>query len=130
MPSPLSATETATYSPGARIASFTAYGAFGLPQYVEYARDIYGSGSHLLEIINDILDLSKLEAGKFELAEEEMSIGEVAFAVYHLVKGRASERNIEVNVLVPDNMPLLYADKRTVKQMLLNLTSNALKFTG
>jgi signal transduction histidine kinase len=106
------------------------FGPVGLPQYVEYSRDIYNSGSHLLEIINDILDLSKVEAGKFELCEEEMCLDEIAFAVFNLVKGRAAERNIEVNVLVPRDLPLLYADKRAVKQMMLNLTSNAVKFTG
>jgi signal transduction histidine kinase len=106
------------------------FGPVGLPQYVEYARDIYNSGSHLLEIINDILDLSKVEAGKFELCEEEFCLEDVVLAVRNLVKGRASDRRITVAVSLPHGLPHLYADKRTFKQMLLNLTSNAVKFTG
>ena len=105
------------------------FGPVGLPQYIDYARDIYSSGAHLLEIINDILDLSKVEAGKLELVEEEIVLNEVAAAVIQLVKSRAEAGGVALVEHVPDDLPTLYADKRKLKQMLLNLLSNAIKFT-
>ncbi len=105
------------------------FGQVGLRQYVEYAIDIHNSGAHLLEIINDILDLSKVEAGKFELSEEEVDLREVIAAVGNLVKARSDEKDITLETIVPDPAPRLYADKRALKQMLLNLLSNAIKFT-
>lgn len=105
------------------------FGHIAVPQYVEYARDIYGSGSHLLDIINDILDLSKVEAGKFDLTEENVAIEEVVFAVCNIVKGKADEKNLHIAPRLPGVMPRLYADKRALKQMMLNLLSNAVKFT-
>jgi PAS domain S-box-containing protein len=105
------------------------FGHIAIPQYVEYARDIYGSGSHLLDIINDILDLSKVEAGRFNLSEENVAIEEVVFAVCNIIKGKADEKNLHIAPRLPGIMPMLYADKRALKQMLLNLLSNAVKFT-
>ena len=102
------------------------FGHIAVPQY---ARDIYGSGSHLLDIINDILDLSKVEAGKFDLTEENVAIEEVVFAVCNIVKGKADEKNLHIAPRLPGVMPRLYADKRALKQMMLNLLSNAVKFT-
>jgi PAS domain S-box-containing protein len=105
------------------------FGHIAVPQYVEYARDIFASGSHLLDIINDILDLSKVESGKFELTEENVAIEEVVFAVCNIVKGKADEKNLHIAPRLPGVMPRLYADKRALKQMMLNLLSNAVKFT-
>lgn len=105
------------------------FGHIAVPQYVEYARDIYGSGAHLLDIINDILDLSKVESGKFDLTEENVAIEEVVFAVCNIVKGKADEKNLHIAPRLPGVMPRLYADKRALKQMMLNLLSNAVKFT-
>ena len=105
------------------------FGHVSVPQYTEYARDIHNSGAHLLEIINDILDLSKVEAGKFELVEEDVDIAEVVAAVHQLVKGRADAKDIVLADRLPDDLPHLRADKRTLKQMLLNLLSNGVKFT-
>jgi len=105
------------------------FGHIAVPQYVEYARDIYSSGRHLLDIINDILDLSKVEAGKFELSEENVAIEEVVFAVCNIIKGKADEKNLHIAPRLPGVMPRLYADKRALKQMMLNLLSNAVKFT-
>ncbi len=105
------------------------FGHIAIPQYVEYARDIFGSGSHLLDIINDILDLSKVEAGKFDLSEENVAIEEVVFAVCNIIKGKADEKNLHIAPRLPGVMPHLYADKRALKQMMLNLLSNAVKFT-
>jgi signal transduction histidine kinase len=105
------------------------FGHIAIPQYVEYARDIYSSGAHLLDIINDILDLSKVEAGKFMLSEENVAIEEVVFAVCNIIKGKADEKNLHIAPRLPGVMPRLHADKRALKQMMLNLLSNAVKFT-
>ena len=105
------------------------FGHIEVPQYVEYARDIFSSGSHLLDIINDIFDLSKVEAGKFNLSEESVAVEEVVFAVCTIIKGKADEKNLHIAPRLPSVMPRLYADKRAVKQMMLNLLSNAVKFT-
>ncbi|MDA1327010.1 MAG: PAS domain-containing sensor histidine kinase [Proteobacteria bacterium] len=105
------------------------FGHVAIPQYVEYARDIHASGSHLLDIINDILDLSKVEAGKFMLSEENVALEEVVFAVCNIIKGKADEKNLHIAPRLPGIMPRLYADKRALKQMMLNLLSNAVKFT-
>ena len=104
-------------------------GAIGVPQYQEYARDIYNSGAHLLEIINDILDLSKVEAGRFELFEEPSAISEAVDTVERLVAGRAAARNVTVVNLLPRELPRVNADKRALKQMCANLMTNAIKFT-
>jgi PAS domain S-box-containing protein len=105
------------------------FGHIAVPQYVEYARDIYSSGAHLLDIINDILDLSKVESGKFDLTEENVAVEEVVFAVCNIIKGKADEKNLHIAPRLPGVMPRLYADKRALKQMMLNLLSNAVKFT-
>jgi len=105
------------------------FGHIGVPQYVEYARDTYGSGSHLLDIINDILDLSKVGAGKFSLSEENVAIEEVVFAVSNIIKGKADEKNLHIAPRLPGVIPRLLADKRALKQMFLNILSNAVNFT-
>ncbi len=105
------------------------FGLVGVPQYVDYAADIYASGAHLLEIINDILDLSKVEAGKLEVTEERLDLRAVAESVFQLVKGRADEGGVTLMHDIAHDLPRLYADKRKLKQMLLNLLSNAIKFT-
>ncbi len=99
------------------------------PRYVEYARDIHTSGNHLLDIINDILDLSKIEAGKLELSEDAVDIGRVADACIRLVEARAQQNGIALRRDIAPGLPALRADARAVKQILLNLMSNAIKFT-
>jgi len=98
-------------------------------RYTDYARDIHDSGQHLLEIINDILDLSKLEAGKFALHETDVCIEAVAVQCLALVRGHAEEGGVALTVDVPEFLPEIRADQRGVKQVLLNLLSNAVKFT-
>ena len=105
------------------------FGPVGVAQYKQYADDIYESGAHLLAIINDILDLSKVEAGKFDLNETEVQVPELCRSVIHIVKGRADEAGIMLIKRIPENPPYLVADPRSLKQMLLNLMSNAIKFT-
>ena len=104
-------------------------GPVGSTKYREYADDINESGQHLLALINDILDLSKVESGSDELHEENIEISQIAKALLKLVVGFARKGNIELELDVPDDTPLLYADERKVKQTLLNLLSNAIKFT-
>ncbi|MGE0748062.1 MAG: PAS domain-containing sensor histidine kinase [Rhodospirillales bacterium] len=103
-------------------------GPCNVPQYIEYAQDIHTSGRHLLEVINDILDLSKLEAGKMELHEETLDLGQVIDASLRLVHERAAHHGVVLAVEAPV-LPLLRGDARILKQALLNLLSNSIKFT-
>lgn len=101
-----------------------------LDRYAEYAGDIHASGEHLLSLINDILDLSKIEAGKLDLAPNPLAIGPVVNSVIKLVRQRAEDHGHSLHVDLGDaeDEPLL-ADERAVKQILFNLLSNAIKFT-
>ena len=106
------------------------FGPIGAQRYVEYAHDIHTSGIHLLSIISDILDLSKIEAGRRELAESLVDLYEAAESSLRLVRGRAENGGVRlVNGIARDGVPRLQADERAVKQILLNLLSNAVKFT-
>jgi signal transduction histidine kinase len=106
------------------------FGAIDNRRYVEYAGDIHTSGKHLLSIINDILDLAKIEAHRRELTESVIDLQETAAAALRLVRGRAENGKLRlVNEITRGCVPLLQADERAVKQMLLNLLSNAVKFT-
>ena len=106
------------------------FGPIGGKRYVEYARDIHASGIHLLSIISDILDLSKIEAGRRELTESAIDLHEAAESALRLVHGRADNSGVRLlNEIARDETPRLLADERGVKQMLLNLLSNAVKFT-
>jgi PAS domain S-box-containing protein len=104
-------------------------GPLGAPRYREYAEDIRGSGRHLLDIINDVLDVSKIEAGRQELNCELIDIRSVVEASLRLVERRAQDAGHSLSVDLPDDLPDLYADERALKQVLLNLLSNAVKFT-
>jgi signal transduction histidine kinase len=105
------------------------FGPVGSVEYREYAGDIHGSGQHLLDLINDILDLSKIESGVQELFEDDIEVPKVAETVLRLVRQRAKEREVELELDLPDGLPLLNADERKVKQILANLLTNAVKFT-
>ena len=99
-------------------------------RYAEYAGDIHDSGSHLLALINDILDLSKIEAGKLDLAPAPLTIEPVVESVVRLVRQRAADHGHTVSVDYGDTAGLmLFADDRAVRQILFNLLSNAIKFT-
>jgi signal transduction histidine kinase len=97
--------------------------------YGEYARDIYDSGRHLLSLINDILDLSKIEAGKMELAEEAVDLGDLLETCVRVVRERARTAGLDLTVDTGKELPTLLGDSRAIKQILLNLLSNAIKFT-
>ncbi len=105
------------------------FGPMAVPAYKNYADDIHHSGHYLLALINDILDLSRIEAGRREVQEEPMSVLVAVEEVNHLLLLKAAEKKIDVEVHVPDNLPKLMADKRAVNQVLINLLSNAIKFT-
>jgi len=104
------------------------YGPLGAPQYAEYAVDIHDSGKHLLNLINDLLDLSKIEAGKFELQEEPCDIADIVESATRYVMESAARSGIAIEQRLQE-LPLLRADERKLRQVLLNLLSNAVKFT-
>ena len=98
-------------------------------KYEEYAGLIFKSGQHLLNLISDILDMAKIEAGKFALDPQIVDLADVAKYCIELNRRRAEENGISITSSVPENLPTLVADCRSVKQILLNLLSNAVKFT-
>jgi signal transduction histidine kinase len=103
------------------------FGPLGHVKYREYADDVHRSGEHLLDLINDVLDLSKIDAGKMELRERRFALEELVTETLALVRGRAA--NLTLRTELPDNLPDVIADFRLTKQILLNLLSNAIKFT-
>jgi two-component system cell cycle sensor histidine kinase PleC len=105
------------------------FGPMAVPAYKNYADDIHHSGHYLLALINDILDLSRIEAGRREINDEPLSVLVAVEEANHLLLLRAAEKQIDVAVRVADNLPKLMADKRAVNQILVNLLSNAIKFT-
>ena len=105
------------------------FGPLTVPAYKNYADDIHHSGHYLLALINDILDLSRIEAGRRDLADEPVSVLVAVEEVNHLLLLKADERKIDVRVEVSAALPKLMADKRALNQVLINLLSNAIKFT-
>lgn len=104
-------------------------GPHQVPQYKEYAGDIHGSGQHLLNLINELLDLSRIEAGKYELNEEVVSLVDIAEDCRRMMELRAKSKGIELVYNVGNNLPRLWGDERAIRQVVLNLLSNAIKFT-
>jgi signal transduction histidine kinase len=105
------------------------FGPVGLPKYVEYANDVYNSGQHLLDLINDILDLSKIAAGKVDLREETISVDHLIADSAALVHEHARTSGVGLEIAPTTGLPFVNADERLLKQILLNLLSNAIKFT-
>ena len=105
------------------------FGPVGRAEYVEYSRDIHESGNHLLELINDILDVSKIESGKKELNESIFDLSRVANAALRLVKPRADSGKLTLINDMPPNLPNIMGEELAIKQSILNLLSNAVKFT-
>ncbi|MCW5752955.1 MAG: GAF domain-containing protein [Alphaproteobacteria bacterium] len=98
-------------------------------KYAEYARDIVGAGRHLLSVINDILDVARVESGRHDLAPEAASLRDIVESCLRIVRGRASEKQLRLGLACPDALPAIHVDVRAIKQVLLNLLSNAIKFT-
>ncbi len=105
------------------------FGPIGNAHYKEYVGDIHNSGTHLLNLINEILDLSRIEAGRYTLNEEAVMLAHVVEDCHHLIKLRAKTKGITIHEQFEANLPKLWADERAVRQIVLNLLSNAVKFT-
>lgn len=105
------------------------FGVHSVAAYKDYSADIHNSGVHLLNLINEILDLSRIEAGRYELNEEAVSIVHVVADCHHLLKLRATSRGITIHELFEQGMPRVWCDERATRQIVLNLLSNSIKFT-
>ena len=105
------------------------FGPLGSDKYEEYTRDIHGSGTYLLGVINDILDMSKIEAGQFSIEREGIDLHPLISEAVRVVALQAAEKSIALETQISNQM-VLFADRRAIKQIVLNLLSNAVKFTG
>jgi signal transduction histidine kinase len=105
------------------------FGPVGDQRYGEYVQQINYSGNHLLAVINDILDISKVEAGKSELNMDEVDVSDLITSSVELMCERANQGGLALHVEVPPDLPIVIVDGRRVQQVLLNLISNAIKFT-
>jgi cell cycle sensor histidine kinase DivJ len=105
------------------------FGTLGEQRYRDYARMIHESGEHLLHVVNDILDMSKIEAGKFKLLKEPFDVSSLVSSCTDVMRHEAEAKQLKLIAEVPSGLPELVADKRACKQMLLNVISNAIKFT-
>jgi signal transduction histidine kinase len=106
-----------------------AFGELGDEKYVDYAGTIRESGAHLLDVINDILEIAKAEAGKLELREGLVNVTNAVDATLRLIKPQAEAAKLEVEKAIAPELPAIYGDEQKLKQILLNLLSNAVKFT-
>jgi two-component system cell cycle sensor histidine kinase PleC len=104
-------------------------GPMGNKTYLEYAGNIHQSGRHLLNLINEVLDLSRIEAGRYELHEEPVRLGDIIEDCHRLLKLKAEAKGLQIVESVQPDLPQLWADQRAVRQICLNLLSNAVKFT-
>ncbi len=104
-------------------------GPMGNDTYREYARDVHDSGRHLLDLINEILDLSRIEAGRYQLNEEPIMLLHLVEDCCHMMELKARNKDIRIVQEFETTMPRLFADERAVRQITLNLLSNAVKFT-
>ena len=95
----------------------------------DYARDITTSGHHLLNLVNDVLDLSKIESGHLEIKEQDIDVAATIHSSLRLLQHRADERKVELICTLPGKLPLLLGDERALRQVLFNLLSNAVRFT-
>lgn len=97
--------------------------------YKSYVDDIHGSGKHLLHLINEILDLSRIEAGRYDINEESIDLSYVAEECVHLISLKAEKKDITIREEFADDLPGIWADEKAMRQIILNLMSNAVKFT-
>ena len=105
------------------------FGPLGSERYEEYVRDIQGSGNYLLGVINDILDMSKIEAGRFSIDREQIDLCPLVRETVRVISLQAAQKSITIETKIADSMTL-NADRRAIKQIAINLLSNAVKFTG
>jgi signal transduction histidine kinase len=105
------------------------FGPIGNDRYRDYMKDIHKSSLHLLSIINDVLDMSKIEAGKLELSKELLNLQRAIGEVVRMMRERAQSRDIELSTTLSNEQVEVWADERAIKQICLNLLSNAIKFS-
>ena len=105
------------------------FGAHETAAYRDYSADIHSSGQHLLTLINEILDLSRIEAGRYELNEEAVQLAHIVTDGRHMLKLKAKAKNQTFREFIDPSLPRLWADERAVRQIVLNILSNAVKFT-
>ena len=104
-------------------------GPIGTEKYLDYITGIRESGEHLLDLITDILDMSRIEAGKYELHLEDVNVSKLSRLAVHMMEGRAVDGGIKLSVSIDKEDETLVADRRALMQIMLNLLSNAVKFT-
>jgi cell cycle sensor histidine kinase DivJ len=105
------------------------FGTLGEARYRDYARLIRQTGEHILHVVNEVLDLSKIEAGKFKIVKEPLDVGALVALCCDMMRHAAEERSLSLVIDVALGMPALAADKQACRQMLLNVIANAVKFT-
>jgi cell cycle sensor histidine kinase DivJ len=105
------------------------YGRIGEERYREYAHLIHDSGEHLLSVVNEVLDMSKIEAGKFDIVHEHFDVQALVKSCCEIMRHQGEKKLVEVRINAEPDLPELVADKRACKQILLNLLANAIKFT-
>lgn len=105
------------------------FGPVGSDRYKEYANDIHTSGAHLLSLINDLLDVAKIEAGRMEIAPHPLDPHHTFDVALKLIGAKAREKGQQLTISIASDVPPLYADERALKQILINLVSNSVKFT-
>ncbi len=105
------------------------FGPIGHPRYIEYANDIGRSGRHVLDIVNDLLDISKIEAGEMDLEFTAVGLNETISEAVSLVQPQANGQRVIIRTSLSNNVPQIVADLRSIKQIALNILSNAIRFT-
>ncbi len=106
------------------------FGDLGSPQYVEYARDINNAGNHLLNIINDILDIARIETGDMEFYPTPISLSHIIDGCVRMVQGRAESADIRMTIIIDPEISEIMADEKRLKQIFINLLTNSIKYTS
>jgi PAS domain S-box-containing protein len=106
------------------------FGPVGNERYRQYLKDIHTSGGHLISLLNDLLDLSKIEAGKLELTFVSVNLNDLLQQCVAIMQQQANRERVIIRTSLPPNLPQIVADARSVRQIALNLLSNSIKFTG
>jgi signal transduction histidine kinase len=106
------------------------FGKIGIPRYIEYVHDIRASAQHLLRLIEDVVDLSKAEAGQLDLDDSEIDVAAAVRSVCLMQREKAAQGGVQLVQEVPENFPRLVGDRRRVRQILQNLVANAVRFTS
>ena len=114
---------------GAQILTTEMFGPIDNPKYLEYAENIKDAGIHLLELVSDLLDVSRIEMDRLELDEENLDVDAIISSCHALIKGRVYEEGLEFDLDIQEGLPGLRGDRRRIQQIVLNLVSNAVKFT-